>query len=87
MVIIAQKNGKVKRKWVVFLKLSSDRLLKKRVDKQAQAWYNEDAKLIEYCKMGMTFFMGEVYPFLARVKIEFVKCKFHFACAVIPILQ
>ena len=32
-------------------------------------WYNEIAKLIEYCKVGIIFFLGELYSF-CRTKVR-----------------
>ena len=49
--------------------------------------YNESAKLIEYCKVGIIFFLGEVYPCCDAQKFENEKCKFRLLCVVIPILQ
>ena len=59
----------------------------KNIDKMRMLWYNEIAKLIEYCKLGIIFFLGEVYSFSSRKSLNWIKCKFRLLREVIPILQ
>jgi len=57
----------------------------RKLDKRNISQYNKTAKLIEYCKSGIIFFMGEVYLFSACPKLNLIKCKFRFlwVCEII----
>ena len=59
----------------------------KTIDKHCIWVYNERAKLIEYCKVGIIFFLWKVYPLSSYKSLNLIKCKFRLLYVVIPILQ